>query len=113
MTEHTHTTNTCAINSRNGIDTYLPHAVGVGFKPQHLSAIMKDSSGVDWLEIHAENYMIDGGPRKAMLEQLAMDFPISCHVILVPDILSLITFTICSAGSSAQFMTGNMDFNRW
>jgi uncharacterized protein (UPF0276 family) len=79
MTEHTHTTNTCAINARNGIDTYLPHAVGVGFKPQHLSAIMQDSSGVDWLEIHAENYMIDGGPRKAMLEQLAMDFPISCH----------------------------------
>ena len=61
MTEHTHTTNTCAINARNGIDTYLPHAVGVGFKPQHLSAIMQDSSGVDWLEIHAENYMIDGG----------------------------------------------------
>ncbi|MBT6257622.1 MAG: DUF692 family protein [Alphaproteobacteria bacterium] len=79
MTEHSHTTNTGAINARNSIDTYLPHAVGVGFKPQHLSAIMQDSSGVDCLEIHAENYMLDGGQRKAMLEQLAMDFPISCH----------------------------------
>ena len=69
-----------AINSTNEQPKPgLPKAVGVGFKPQHLSAIEEDSNGVDWFEIHAENYMVDGGPRKAVLEHLAMDFPISCH----------------------------------
>lgn len=57
----------------------LPVQVGVGFKPQHLSRIALDSNGVNWFEVHAENYMVDGGPQKAMLEELAKDFPISCH----------------------------------
>ena len=57
----------------------LPLAVGVGFKGQHFPAIKNDDEGVDWFEIHAENYMLDGGPRKAMLLELAEDFPISCH----------------------------------
>ena len=57
----------------------LPLAVGVGFKSQHFPAIKDDADSVDWFEIHAENYMLDGGPRKAMLLELAKDFPISCH----------------------------------
>lgn len=71
--------NTVIKGAMNKSDYDLPHAVGVGFKPQHLDAMKQDSNGVDWLEIHAENYMVDGGPRKNMLEQLAKDFPISCH----------------------------------
>lgn len=71
--------NTVINNNDKQTKPDLPRAVGVGFKPQHLPAIAKDSNGVNWFEIHAENYMVDGGPRKAMLEQLAMDFPISCH----------------------------------
>lgn len=57
----------------------LPIQVGVGFKPQHLSGIALDTNGVSWFEIHAENYMVDGGPQKAILKELAKDFPISCH----------------------------------
>jgi len=31
----------------------LPHKVGVGYKPQHLSDILEDAGPVAWLEIHA------------------------------------------------------------
>lgn len=59
--------------------TELPLGVGVGYKPQHLSDILVDPGPVTWLEIHAENYMGDGGPQIAQLRHLAERFPISCH----------------------------------
>ena len=59
--------------------TDLPPGVGVGYKPQHLSDILADPGCVSWLEIHAENYMGDGGPQIAQLRHLAERFPISCH----------------------------------
>lgn len=57
----------------------LPNRPGVGYKPQHFSAIMADASPVEWLEIHAENYMGDGGRPLAQLRHLAEKFPISVH----------------------------------
>lgn len=57
----------------------LPAGPGVGYKPQHFSAIMDDPSPVEWLEIHAENYMGDGGRPLAQLRHLAERFPISVH----------------------------------
>lgn len=57
----------------------LPPAPGVGYKPQHFTAIMADASPVEWLEIHAENYMGAGGRPLAQLRALAERFPISVH----------------------------------
>ncbi len=57
----------------------LPDTVGVGFKPGHFSALQSDPGAVDWLEIHAENYMGDGGRPLAQLRELRADFPISLH----------------------------------
>jgi len=57
----------------------LPAGVGVGYKSQHLSDILADPGTVAWLEVHAENYMGDGGPKIAQLRHLAERFPISCH----------------------------------
>ncbi len=57
----------------------LPPRPGVGYKPQHYSAIMTDAGPVGWLEIHAENYMGDGGRPIAQLRHLSEQFPISCH----------------------------------
>jgi hypothetical protein len=59
--------------------TPLPTAPGVGYKPQHFSAILADSGPVRWLEIHAENYMGAGGRPIAQLRHLAERFPISVH----------------------------------
>ena len=57
----------------------LPARPGVGYKPQHFAAIMADPGPIGWLEIHAENYMGDGGRPLAQLRHLAAQFPISVH----------------------------------
>lgn len=57
----------------------LPAAPGVGYKPQHYSDILSDAAPVGWLEIHAENYMGDGGRPLAQLRALSDRFPISVH----------------------------------
>jgi uncharacterized protein (UPF0276 family) len=57
----------------------LPPKPGVGYKPQHFAAIITDPGPVGWLEIHAENYMGDGGRPLAQLRHLAERFPISVH----------------------------------
>lgn len=57
----------------------LPGRPGVGYKPQHYAAIMEDAGHVEWLEIHAENYMGDGGRPLAQLRHLSEKFPISVH----------------------------------
>lgn len=57
----------------------LPHRPGVGYKPQHFSDILADAGPVRWLEIHAENYMGDGGRPLAQLRHLAERFPVSVH----------------------------------
>ena len=64
--------------SHPGFDT-LPQAVGVGYKPQHYTDLTTDPAPVEWLEIHAENYMGDGGRPLAQLHHLARRFPISVH----------------------------------
>ena len=59
--------------------TTLPAAPGVGYKPQHYAEILSGPGPVGWLEIHAENYMGDGGRPLAQLRALAERFPISVH----------------------------------
>ena len=59
--------------------TTLPAAPGVGYKPQHYAEILAGAGPVSWLEIHAENYMGDGGRPLAQLRALAERFPISVH----------------------------------
>lgn len=59
--------------------THLPHKPGVGYKPQHFHDIISNAGSVGWLEIHAENYMGDGGRPLAQLRHLAEHFPISVH----------------------------------
>ena len=66
--------------------TALPDAPGVGYKPQHYSAILSDPAPVQWLEIHAENYMGDGGRPIAQLKYLAERFPICCTAWACPSV---------------------------
>jgi uncharacterized protein (UPF0276 family) len=57
----------------------LPRTVGVGFKPDHFTAIRKDRGSVGFLEVHAENYMGAGGLPHAQLSALRADFALSLH----------------------------------
>jgi len=64
--------------SPNNFET-LPDQPGVGYKPQHYSDIIAYPAPVQWLEIHAENYMGDGGRPIAQLRRLAERFAFSVH----------------------------------
>lgn len=57
----------------------LPRAPGVGYKSAHFAQIMVEPGPVEWLEIHAENYMGDGGRPLAQLRALSERFGISVH----------------------------------
>ena len=57
----------------------LPLKPGVGYKPQHYNDILGNPGPLGWLEIHAENYMGDGGRPIAQLRHLSEQFPISVH----------------------------------
>ena len=52
---------------------------GLGFKPQHFSEALASPAVGLWFEVHAENYMVDGGPRLAMLEELRSARMLSLH----------------------------------
>jgi uncharacterized protein len=52
---------------------------GLGFKPAHLTQALAARRAGLWFEVHAENYMADGGPRPRMLEVLASMHPLSLH----------------------------------
>ncbi|KJE37086.1 hypothetical protein UF64_01840 [Thalassospira sp. HJ] len=57
----------------------LPSRAGVGFKAEHAQDIFGKAPAVGWFEVHPENYMVAGGPRLAMLEDLSAQYPISMH----------------------------------
>ena len=57
----------------------LPARAGIGYKPQHFQALVEAPGAVGWLEIHAENYMRDGGRPLAQLRALADRFAMSVH----------------------------------
>ncbi len=52
---------------------------GLGFKMEHLDEALASESRGLWFEVHAENYMIDGGPRLAALMALRERFALSVH----------------------------------
>jgi hypothetical protein len=57
----------------------IPARAGVGFKSRHADEVLHAAHGVDWFEVHAENYMVRGGPRLRELELLRARFPLSLH----------------------------------
>ena len=57
----------------------LPASVGVGYKHEHFDDILASEPSLGFLEVHAENYMGDGGPAHARLGQLRRDYALSIH----------------------------------
>lgn len=60
-------------------DFRLPARAGLGFKPEHFANVMQARGQIGFYEVHAENYMGEGGAPHAMLEALHADHPISVH----------------------------------
>ena len=59
--------------------TALPAAPGLGFKAEHFAAIRETGPALGFFEVHAENYMGEGGRPHAQLAALRADYAISLH----------------------------------
>ena len=59
--------------------THLPDTTGIGFKRSHFAALRDTPNTLGFLEVHAENYMGDGGPPHAQLTALRADYALSIH----------------------------------
>lgn len=60
-------------------DCILPSSIGVGLKAPHYKAAISGKHALDFFEIHAENFMTDGGPPQRWLTGFASQYPISVH----------------------------------
>ncbi len=52
---------------------------GIGLKDHHALPLLEGAAAVDFLEVHAENLMVAGGPRLRRLERLRERLPLSIH----------------------------------
>ena len=57
----------------------MTSAAGVGLKAEHFAEALATPAADLWFEVHAENYMVAGGARLAMLEAIRRERPISLH----------------------------------
>jgi len=60
-------------------DSPIPPRAGVGLKPEHYRDIIEGAPDIGWFEIHAENYMGEGGPPHAYLTAVRERYPLSLH----------------------------------
>ena len=51
---------------------------GIGLRAPHVAEVLATRPAIDWLEVHAENYM-GGGPAVRTLERIRRDYPVSIH----------------------------------
>jgi uncharacterized protein (UPF0276 family) len=57
----------------------LPARGGLGLKPEHFRSILDTLPELGFFEIHAENYMVDGGPFHHHLTRIRSHYPLSIH----------------------------------
>jgi uncharacterized protein (UPF0276 family) len=57
----------------------LPRRAGLGLKPEHYGQIIAERPDIGFFEVHAENYMGEGGPPHRYLEAITRLYPLSLH----------------------------------
>ncbi|MCP5268249.1 MAG: DUF692 domain-containing protein [Zoogloeaceae bacterium] len=57
----------------------LPPAAGLGLKPEHYLDVLETKPALGFFEIHAENYMVPGGPFHHYLGRIRADYALSIH----------------------------------
>ncbi len=57
----------------------LPVRAGLGLKPAHFRDILETRPALGFFEIHAENYLVAGGPFHHYLGEICRRYPLSVH----------------------------------
>ena len=58
---------------------HLPARAGIGLKPEHFREILDTEPDIGFFEVHAENYMVAGGPFHHYLGLIRDRYPLSIH----------------------------------
>jgi len=75
----------------------VPPRAGIGLKALHYREILDSGPEIGWFEVHAENYMCDGGPPHRYLEAIRSRYPLSLHSVG------------CSLGGAEMPDTGHLE----
>ncbi len=62
MTDFPNVNPLLAAGAAHAAPASLPCAAGIGLKPEHFRQILAQPPALGFFEIHAENYMVAGGP---------------------------------------------------
>ncbi|WP_252189537.1 DUF692 domain-containing protein [Pseudomonas sp. SK3(2021)] len=57
----------------------LPQRAGLGLKTEHFRQVLREQPDIGFLEVHAENYMVAGGPFHHYLGLIREQYPLSLH----------------------------------
>ncbi|MGD9724815.1 MAG: DUF692 domain-containing protein [Alphaproteobacteria bacterium] len=57
----------------------LPTAAGIGLRHPHIGDFLAERQPVEWVEVHSENFLGDGGPDIAALTAIRSHLPVACH----------------------------------
>ena len=57
----------------------LPRRAGLGLKSEHLAEVLATLPDIGFFEVHAENYMVAGGPFHDYLGLIREQYPLSLH----------------------------------
>jgi uncharacterized protein len=57
----------------------LPLRCGIGLKAAHLKQVLEERPDGGFFEVHAENFMVPGGPLHHWLGRIRNDYPLSLH----------------------------------
>jgi len=59
--------------------TPVPPRAGIGLRAPHCRDIVASRPDIGWVEVHSENYFVDGGQPHQFLERIRLDYPLSLH----------------------------------
>lgn len=60
-------------------DSRLPPRAGLGLKSEHFREVLQTRPDLGFFEVHAENYMVAGGPLHHFLGRIREQYPLSLH----------------------------------
>jgi uncharacterized protein len=93
---------------------------GVGLKPQHFDAALSSYARGLWFEVHAENYMVAGGPRLDWLAAIRARHPISLHGVGLslaspcrPDARHLDRLVALAQRAEPALISEHLAWSRW
>ncbi len=60
-------------------EVHVPARAGAGLKAEHVAEILASKADIGFFEVHAENYMGDGGVPHRQLSDIREKYPLSLH----------------------------------